>query len=193
MLRIVTLCFFIGLCMSCSRKEKKGNLYAIDSLVIAQVKFLSEKKAKLTKVTLLEGKEDKVSFTPKDSAAWTNELEIFAMLDMINKPTNMGYYQADDLSDIRSNLSVKAFSTKEELPIKYLRVYYHQDISKLRKLEAEFNELNSLYKSARMLTMEFQQMDNKVVLTSYEIAGGQKMFLGDSVQYNIKGILSISN
>jgi hypothetical protein len=114
-------------------------------------------------------------------------------MDMINKPTNKVYYQADDLSDIRSNLNVKAFSTKEDLPIRYLSVYYHDDISKLRKLEAEFNELNSLYKSSRMLVMEFQQMGNNVVLTSYEIVGGQKMFLGDSVQYNIKGTLSISN
>jgi hypothetical protein len=179
--------------MSCSKKEKTGSLYAIDSLLTAQVKYLTEQKATLTKVTLLGGKEDKVSLTPKDSAAWKNELEIFATMDMINKPTNKVYYQADDLSDIRSNLNVKAFSTKEDLPIRYLRVYYHEDISKLRKLEAEFNELNSLYKSSRMLVMEFQQMGNNVVLTSYEIVGGQKMFLGDSVQYNIKGTLSISN
>lgn len=179
--------------MSCSKKEKKGNLYAIDSLLTAQIHYLSEKKATLTKVTLLGDKEDKVSLTPKDLAAWKNELEIFAMIDMINKPTNKVYYQADDLADIRSNLNVKSFSTKEDLPIKYLRVYYHDDISKLRKLEAEFNELNSLYKSARTLMMEFQQMGNNVVLTSYEIEGGQKMFLGDSVQYNIKGTLSIPN
>jgi hypothetical protein len=89
---------------------------------------------------------------------------------------------------------VKSFSTKEEgLPVKYFKIYYQYNPSRLRKLEARFYELSSLYKSSRELTMDFQQFGDTVVLTSYSIVGGQKMMLDDSVQYRISGSLKVLN
>jgi len=194
MRKISLLCFSVTLFFSCSNKEKYGSsLYSIDSLLTAQVKYLSENKAALTKETRLGDKHDKISFTPKDTLAWKKELEMFAALDVINKPVNKDLYQIESLADDKSNLRVKAFTAKTELPVKYLRIYYQQAPDKIRKIEAQFNESNSLYESSRSLTMEFHQVDNKTVLTSYAIAGGQKMFLADSVQYKISGALSISN
>lgn len=185
----------IALFFSCcsSKEEYRPNLYAIDSLVRAQAKYLSENKATLTKVTRLGDVHGKVSVTPKDTSAWKKELEIFSTLDIINKPVNKDLYHIEVVADEKSNLSVKAFTTQEQLPVTYLKVYYHRSPDRIRKIEAQYNESNSLYKSARSLTMEFQQVENSAVLTSYSITGGQKMFLGDSVEYNIIGYLSISN
>ena len=193
MYRLVILAFALSL-SSCSQNEKTKALYPVDSLLNAQARYLSEKKASVDKVVILDGKEEKISLTPKDTIAWRNELEIFTTLDVINKPVNRSYYSIEEFSDNKSNLMVKAFTTKEEdLPVKFFRIYYQHKPNRLRKLEAQFNELTSLYKTSRELTMNFQQFGDTVALTAYSIVGGQKMMLDDSVQYRISGSLKVLN
>ncbi|HMG88561.1 MAG TPA: hypothetical protein VK589_00825 [Chryseolinea sp.] len=181
---------FIGLLVSCSDGKKTAALYPVDSLLHAQARYLSEKKALLKKVIVLGGKQEEISLSPKDIIAWRNELEVFTALDVINKPINRSYYSIEDISDSRSNLKVKSFATKEDLPVRYIKIYYYQTPNKLRRLEAQFKESNSLYNSSRDLAMDFQQFGDTIVLTSYNIVGGQKMLLDDSVQYRISGTLS---
>jgi hypothetical protein len=192
MQRLIVL-VFIGLMFSCSEGKKTEALYPVDSLLNAQARYLSDKKAQLKKVVVLSGKEEEISLSPKDIIAWRNELEVFTALDVINKPINRRYYTIEDLSDNRSNLKVKSFATKEDLPVRFIKIYYYKEPNKLRRLEAQFKESNSLYNSSRDLVMDFQQFGDTIVLTSYNIVGGQKMLLDDSVQYRISGSLSVVN
>jgi len=191
MQRLIVL-ILIGSLVSCSEGKKTKALYPIDSLLQAQANYLSARKAHLKKIVLLGGKEEEISLSPKDIIAWRNELEIFTALDVINKPINRSYYSIEDLSDSRSNLKVKAFTTTEDLPVRYIKIYYYQSPNKLRRLEAQFKESNSLYTSLRDLTMDFQQFGDTIVLTSYNIVGGQKMLLDDTVQYHITGSLALN-
>ena len=191
MQRLIVL-IIIGSLVSCSEGKKTKALYPVDSLLQAQANYLSARKAHLKKVVLLGGKEEEISLAPKDIKAWRNELEIFTALDVINKPINRSYYSIEDLSDSRSNLKVKAFTTKEDLPVRYIKIYYYQSPNKLRRLEAQFKESNSLYSSLRDLTMDFQQFGDTIVLTSYNIVGGQKMLLDDTVKYHITGSLALN-
>jgi hypothetical protein len=191
MQRLIVL-ILIGSLVSCSDGKKTKALYPVDSLLQAQANYLSARKAHLNKIVLLDGKEEEISLAPKDIIAWRNELEIFTALDVINKPINRSYYSIEDLSDSRSNLKVKAFTTTEDLPVRYIKIYYYQSPNKLRRLEAQFKESNSLYTSLRDLTMDFQQFGDTIVLTSYNIVGGQKMLLDDTVQYHITGSLALN-
>jgi len=196
MLKTGLLCFIILLLLhsSCSNNKKyRGGLYSVDSLISAQARYLSENKASLSKTTRLGDRKDNVLVIPKDTIAWKKELEIFVALEIINKPINRSLYKSEITSDIRSNLSVRSFTATEELPVKYLKIYYRDTPDKVRLIEAQYDESNALFKSARSLTMEFLEVNNKTVLTSYSIVGGQKMFLGDSVEYNIAGALTIKN
>ena len=190
--RLIVLGLF-GFLVSCSEGKKIEALYPVDSLLNAQARYLAEKKALLKKVVALSGKEEEISLSPKDIIAWRNELEAFTALDVINKPINRRYYSVEDLSDNRSNLKVKSFATKEDLPVRFIKIYYYKEPNKLRRLEAQFKESNSLYNSSRDLAMDFQQFGDTIVLTSYNIIGGQKMLLDDSVQYRVRGSLSILN
>lgn len=190
--RLIVL-FLIWTLFSCANNKKGSPLYPVDSLLHAQATYLSEKNATLNKVVVLDGKQEEIALAPKDIQAWRNELDIFTALDVINKPINRSYYSIEDISDSRSNLKVKSFTTKEDLPVRYIRIFYYQKPNRLRRLEAQFKESNSLYNSSRDLSMDFQQFGDTIVLTSYSITGGQKMLLDDSVQYRINGSLSVLN
>jgi hypothetical protein len=177
---------------SCESEKQPATFYAIDSLVSGQVNFLTGVKARLYKEALLKGKTDTITFTPGDTVGWQKELDIFRKLEEINKPVNKERYEVSDgLLDRMSNLTVREFKSKEPLPVVYLKIYYHGNISKPRKIEALYDEENALYKSARLLSMQFHQVKNRTVLTSYSLKGGQKMALGDSVAFFISGKILI--
>lgn len=165
----------------------------MDSLVSHQVYYLTEINAALFKEALLDGRTDTVTYKPSDTTVWMKELEVFRKLNEINKPVNRGRYEVTDgLLDPESNLTVKAFTSKtledeDPLPIVYLKIYYQGNIGKPRKIEARYDEETLLYKSARHLSMHFHQVENRTVLTSYAVRGGQKMVFGDSVVLYISG------
>jgi hypothetical protein len=188
---IFLICILFYACSDIDRK--RSNLYSIDSLLRKQSEFLVERTADLTKITKLGHTGDTVKIIPKNSTEWVNELEIFGVIDILNKPANRDFYKIENYPDNKSNLRVKAFTTVEALPVKYLRLYYHETEEKVRMIEAQYDESNLLYGSNRHFTMKFEPIDDAVILTSYEIVGNQKMFLGDSVKYTISGSVALSN
>jgi hypothetical protein len=183
----------ILLIISCSQqKEKLVIYYPIDSLLHAQVNYLADAKAKLSKDAEINGVKESKSLTPLDTTAWQHELDIFFALNTLNKPINLGSYTVvDGQPDSTSNLLIQGFSTTEELPVKYFNVYYLDNLSNIKKIEALYSEANSLLKESRLLTLEFKEVYNKNILNSYSIKGGQKMFLGDSVQFMVRGSISL--
>jgi hypothetical protein len=188
--------FFISFLslLSCSTIDQESpGLFAIDQLLDEQSGYLTRNGSRLTKVSSLGEYCDTIYVTPRNTEEWKKELEIFAVIDAINKPANKAFYTIQRHPDNKSNLSVKAFTTKEDLPVQFLRLFYQTTEEKVRRIEANYCETNVLYNSTRLLTMEFQQINDTMVLTSYEILGDQKMFLGDSVKYTIKGTVTLSN
>lgn len=160
-------------------------LYNIDSVITRQIFYLKNNGAEIRKKAVLNGQEKITIVSPKDSLDWSEELGVFLDLDVINKPIYKEQYKVEDLADKESNLRVKSYTTTEDLPVKFLRVYYHRSTGQVRKIEAKYDEANSLYTSSRFLTLEFENTSDITLLTSYYVDGGQKMFLDDSVEYTI--------
>jgi hypothetical protein len=179
--------------ISCSQqKEKSVMYYPIDSLLNAQVNYLTEAKAKLSKDADINGLKESKLVAPTDTAAWQHELDIFFALNTLNKPINVGsYIVVAAQPDSTSNLLINSFTTTEDLPVKYFYVYYLDNPSNIKKIVALYSETNSLLKESRVLTLEFKEVYNKNILSSYSILGGQKMFLGDSVQFSVRGTISL--
>ena len=172
------------------QNQSTGSLYDIDSVIQFQVSHFIHQGAQIRKKAVLNGVEKVTVILPKDSIDWDEELAIFLELDIINRPINRNLYKVEDLSDTESNLRIKSFAATEELPVRYLKVYYFKTMDRVRKIEAEYNARNALYKSTRLLTLEFEEVEGKSRLTSYAVDGGQKMFLDDSVQYTIDAAIA---
>lgn len=163
----------------------------IDSLIDHQAALLSRINPVVLKYGNLSGRSDTVTTVLPDSLAWSNELDIFRQMNLVNKPVNRDSYKVKSgLPDPNSNLLVMEFTAEEDLPLKFLRIYYAHDLTRIRKLEALYTERNALYSSSRFLTLILNNIYNKTLVSSYTtIEGGQKMFLGDSVNFKLQTTL----
>lgn len=169
---------------SCKESAKKADFY-FDSLVTNQVKILTLAKASVIKKASIDGNQDETTFTP-DSTLWESELDIFRQLEIYERPAYKDAYEMKDgISDEKSNLTVRSYHSLKNIPVRDLKFYYHDQFQQLKKIEATYQEKNTLYTTKRSLQMEFDEVNGKSVLSSYSITGVQKMVLSDSVKFSI--------
>ena len=169
-----------------SETVQEKNYLNIDSLITTQVGNLVNANARIAKNASLNEASSKSEFTT-DSIGWATELDIFRQLDVINKPTNKdSYLIIDGEKDVHSNLTIRLYQAKGELPVQALKLYYYQNLQNLKKLEAVYKEKNTLYSTERSLTMGFDEVAGKTVLTNYSVDGIQKMIFSDTVHFNIQ-------
>jgi len=187
-MRLVIFLLFVGIGFSGCRQEKvKEKRYLdMDSLVNAQVFYLSQSKASLKKEATI-GDKTSSSTNALDSTAWSHELDVFRQLDLINRPIYRDVYEVKEgVKDSKSNLLITSYEAPINSPVPYLRLYYQNSTTRLKKLEALYQETNSLYGSHRKLEMYFDDSNGKPYLKGYLIEGNQKMMLSDSVHYAIR-------
>lgn len=176
------------------RPAAEARYINIDSILQAQKKILSTSHTSLSREIWLDDKIVRDSSKNLDSAGWAAELDEFSRLATINKPIYKGTFAIEEgLKDVNSNLTVKAFINTERLPIKYVKLYYQDHPFKLRKIESLYTEgeKNLLYKHSRLFVLEFRDIYNKTILSSYSIKGGQKILAGDTIEFAIRGKIKI--
>jgi hypothetical protein len=169
---------------SCKESARKADSY-FDSLVTSQVNILTLAKASVIKKASIDGNQDETTFTP-DSTLWESELDIFRQLEIYERPAYTDAYEMKDgIPDEKSNLTVRSYHSLKNIPVRDLKFYYHDQFQQLKKIEATYQEKNTLYTTRRSLQMEFDEVNGKSVLSSYSISGVQKMVLSDSVKFSI--------
>lgn len=186
-MRVLVFVLFVGLVSGCQKQKSNAKRYLdMDSLVNVQVKYLTQSKATLEKKATIGDKTSSSTAVP-DSTSWSHELDVFRQLDLINRPIYRDVYVVrDGGKDSKSNLLIKSYEAPANSTVPYLRLYYQDSPWRLKKLEALYQEINSLYGSQRKLEMYFDDATGKPFLKGYLIEGNQKMMLSDSVHYAIK-------
>ncbi|HEX9649036.1 MAG TPA: hypothetical protein VGA21_00635 [Cyclobacteriaceae bacterium] len=187
---LVSLCLF-----SCSQAEqevKTGELYfSLEKLVEEQVSILSSGTYQIKKTAFLNEKHDEKILKP-DSLGWLDELKLFRDAD-INLPSLRGVYEmVAGPGELTSNLQeIDFIPVKEVQGVQYIKVFYAENRDDVRKIETRVTEVNSLFRGETILKLELRRDgENNLVLTSYEITGGQKMIMLDSVEYKITGLVT---
>lgn len=191
-MRKIAILLFAVVIISCKDVKPTATLskyYDLDSLIVNQQKALLGMQATVVKQARIAQDSSASEFVP-DSLSWSNELDVFKKASL-NSPTLLGLYESTIRQDDKSNLQIKEYSPipGEELEVSYLRIYYLNDISNIRKLEAEYNEDNPLYQSGRKLKMEFEDIKGEAMLSKYSVEGSQKMILQDLMTFNIEGTI----
>jgi len=175
--------------ISCSKvdgpEQQVVYYYNIDSLVNHHKVILYEQDASIEKSAYVDEDSSKNTYTP-DSAGWNNELSFFNKMN-INKPVLQGVYKKKIGKDENSNLTVTSYIPEngEDVEVKYLKLYYFKNLKNLKKIESEFQEKNPIYTSIRNFVMHFDEFENQLKLTNFEVEGGQKMILKDTIQFKI--------
>lgn len=168
-----------------SNRVEIRNYFSIDSLINAQIDYLTSNNALLIKSENNELK--KADALKLDSAEWRQQLEIFRNLDL-NKPTYIGAYTIEHLDDSGSNLKILSYTPiSDDLPIKRISIYYLDHLSNILRINAHVKKSNILYSSANELTMEFVTKDELHVLKNYGIASMQKLIFRDTLSVEING------
>jgi len=192
-MRVIAVLISVVLVVSgCKQQVIKEKRYLnVDSLISSQIDYLSNAKASLTKEAAI-GDKTSVSTTLLDSTSWSHELDVFRQLDLINRPTfRDAYVVTDRVKDAKSNLLIRSYEAPAGSPVPYLRLYYMETPLRLKRLEAFYQETNSLYRSQRKLAMYFEGDPGKPYLKSYSIEGDQKLMLSDSVHYTIQAKITL--
>ena len=172
--------FYAYGCTGPHESFKAQKYFSIDSLVVSQITLLNSNKNALTK-TVQIGKSVETQSFSADAIDWESELKIFSLLEL-NKSKFVGSINTE--TDLKSTsyrpkkdalISIKFLNiTKAENQLTTIDGYYLDD-------DAEV-----IYTSQRNLKMNF----NKGLLTSFEIAGTQKVLFTDTTQFIIKGTIN---
>ena len=185
-MRIILVFIAALLAQACGRQNAKYDkrYIDVDSLISAQIELLRTKPIVIQKEAIM--KESKSGGQVKaDSAALARELDIFRQIDFMNKPLFRDQYQISIQPDPRSNLTMRVYEAKVAAPVKYLKIYFFEQPSRLRKIESYFEEENSLYFTSRKYTLDFNEENSKSILVKSSMTGVQKMILSDSVSFSV--------
>jgi hypothetical protein len=175
----------IGMLTACEKNKVQGNNF-FDSLIQSNHQYLLGEQMKLATYSQVGQSNDSLKFTP-DSLAWANELEVFRQLDVFQKPAfNDAYVVTRGVKDDRSNLLTTEYRANRVVPVAYVKFYYMERPENLKKIEAVYEESNTLYVTRRHLALSFHDVDGRAVISGYSLSGLQRMILSDSVIYKIE-------
>jgi len=196
---MIRILFLIGTCAflftACNRTNQQYDkaYFDFDSLITVQVDELLKAQSRLSKKTVINGKEDDSSFVP-DSLKLVNELDVFRQLDLINKPLYRNAYEiTDGEKDTRSNLLIRSYTAKTLSPVPFIKFYYQPSSGELKKIISVYHEENALFDTRRNLLLEFDDSSGSLLMSSYELSGTQKMILNDTVNFSVRVSFSSAN
>ncbi len=163
------------------------NYFNLDSLLVEQKAHFMLNNMQLEKWAFVDEDTSQNTYTP-DSLGWKDELAFFNKMN-INKPVLQGVYKESVENDVNSNLKVKSFIPQHgaDVEVQYLKLYYLNELSNLKKIEALYLENNPIYKSERKFTLLFEEKSGSSLIDRFFVEGSQKMILKDSVKFKIEG------
>lgn len=166
------------------RTDSATGFYDVSAYLQKQKEHLQRTKPVLTKkVQTGDQPAETVKVTDTD---WANELAIFEEADL-RKPSLRDYYTRREQTLPNGGITIRYDKLEDaEAPIEYLYLQLTPERT-LQHLEAAFLEKNPLFYSRRKASLSVDSISGNI--SSYSIAGVQKMILGDSLRYTIQAAL----
>lgn len=192
MMRVLVFLLIVLLIASCGKQNEQYDkpYLDFDSLINAQIQTLRSKAITIQKDASMKDQQSQGQVAG-DSLTLARELDIFRQLDFINRPMFRNQYTIAEQPDTKSNLTVRVYRANIPSPMKEVRLYYLGDLKKLKRIESQFEEENTLYYTRRNYTLEFEETDGVAWLRQSRVGGVQKMILNDSVHFFVTSTYSL--
>lgn len=188
--RVWLVALWVFLATGCAPKRSMNprGSFNVDSLLDEQIHQLGQRSVQLTKSATIDRDTAMAALVPSPEE-WKSELEIFRQLGMINKDLYRDQYRREGpLSDPRSNLLIQRYLASSA-PLASFSIYYRGNLRKVKRLEGILTEANPLYSAHRTLVLEFDEINDQLVLSSFQIKGYQKVALRDTVHIAVVGTI----
>jgi hypothetical protein len=172
-------------CEPAIEKEQKSidTYYDIEGLVEEQLLLLDSIGPSLLKTATINGLPEKTTFTPTDSI-WRKELEIFRSAD-INKPRLLDSYLKTEANNEGVSSIIYISKFPKSTLADSIRITFVDDLPS--QIYASLRSQNTLFKSSKKLKLEFSNVHDRQIITSYSVAGWQKMVSKEATQFEITG------
>lgn len=177
-----------GACGVPSTKSVKMDKYFdLAGLLDRQAALLYAGGAKLEKVLVADGKEDKMLISPDSVGQIKAELKLFYEAD-INKPGLDDAYDEETLPGADGSHSVINVAKKKAPRVRLIEYDYEQH--QLRRIRILVQNKNDIYDLQKEMLLNFEQTDGRERLTSYSISGRQRMLMKPELRFSISGFTS---
>lgn len=181
-LLFVDFCFLLALtsCQSPAESNTEPNAYYdVKGFFQTQIQLLSQQQPTIEK-TMVVG-QDKEKRTTKE-VNWKKELELFLQAD-INKPAFRLSYAIQHPDSLTYEYIIQ---TKEDLPVRFLRVVLDENSGQPALIEAKISSKNKLYESEKNLSMRFKEKAGAWRIASYQIKGFQELVISDRKPFEVR-------
>ncbi|KAA6440529.1 hypothetical protein FEM33_08045 [Dyadobacter flavalbus] len=149
-----------------------------------QIVYLSERKPKVTKTIVLNGKKE-VSSTA--SINWQKELELFMQAD-INKPAFKNSYSTVKRSESELEYVIR---NGEDLNVRFLKIRMDTLQKQPYFIQALIKSENKIYNSEKYIELTFANKNNEWHPVSYSVKGHQKLLMMDPKSFDISAKIGL--
>lgn len=166
----------------CENKAAEQNTvhtyYDLKGLIENQIVLLNEKKPKVSKTIVLNGKKEVNATANID---WKKELELFTQAD-INKPAYKNSYSVKNKNASEIEYVLKS---ADDLNVQFLKIKMDTVQKQPYLIQALLKSQNKIYESEKYIELTFANKNNEWQPTSYSVKGYQKLLLMDPKTFNI--------
>lgn len=191
MIKKTPLLCLVLLMLSCNQQEKangaEGSTYfSVASLLNEQVGLLLSLDAALEKQVTSDGETETIELSPKDSAEWKSQLQLFFDAD-ISRPGYTGAYFVEELPAI-SSLSKTIYTAKKKQNFVRVMECTYQEGS-LKEVRLELSKKNEVFNLNQELFLYFNLDTGESRLSSFSIKGDEKMKLKQGLSFDVNGTI----
>ena len=175
----------LGACSGSGGKAVKIDKYFdLVSLLDQQAELLYHSGARLEKVLVANGKEDKMMVRPDSVGQLKAEFKLFYEADINKLGLDDAYYE-EELPGINGNRKVINTAKKKTPNVRLIEYDYEQD--QLRHIRILVQDKNDIYNLEKEMLLNFEQVDGRELLTSYSINGKQDMVMKSELEFSLSG------
>ena len=167
-----------------AKSVKTDKYFDLAGLLDRQAALWYASGARLEKVLVADGKEEKTLISPDSVGQLKAELKLFYEAD-INKPGLDDAYDEKTLPGANGSHSVINTAKKKAPRVRLIEYDYEQH--QLRRIRILVQNKNNIYDLQKEMLLHFEQIDGRERLTSYSIIGRQGMLMKPELRFSLSG------